>query len=243
MPDAASTTLLIPADHPALPGHFPGQPLVPGALLLDVLLAGEAPADICCLQRVRFTAAVQAAVPLQVQWQPRGDDWRFSISQEGVEVCKGNASASAGADPVLAPAPAMALSDAGECYRKLPHAGSMCLLQLVASDGGKQSWGEAEIGADNPLLREGRLSAWCGLEYAAQLLACHGALQQGPMSQARVVMARTLQSHETSLPAGSRLQVAVTIGAQQSDALSAEFVIRDSSGTALCSGELTALFA
>ena len=25
----------IPPDHPCLPGHFPGQPLVPGALLLD----------------------------------------------------------------------------------------------------------------------------------------------------------------------------------------------------------------
>jgi len=28
-------TIVIAADHPALPGHFPGNPLVPGALLLD----------------------------------------------------------------------------------------------------------------------------------------------------------------------------------------------------------------
>ena len=29
------TTLRFDAAHPALPGHFPGQPLVPGVLLLE----------------------------------------------------------------------------------------------------------------------------------------------------------------------------------------------------------------
>jgi 3-hydroxymyristoyl/3-hydroxydecanoyl-(acyl carrier protein) dehydratase len=27
--------LTVPADHPSLPGHFPGQPIVPGVLLLQ----------------------------------------------------------------------------------------------------------------------------------------------------------------------------------------------------------------
>jgi 3-hydroxyacyl-[acyl-carrier-protein] dehydratase len=31
-------TVGIPADHPVFPGHFPGMPILPGALLLDEAL-------------------------------------------------------------------------------------------------------------------------------------------------------------------------------------------------------------
>ena len=30
-----TTRFSLPSDHPALPGHFPGRPIVPGVLLLD----------------------------------------------------------------------------------------------------------------------------------------------------------------------------------------------------------------
>ena len=33
-----SSTVLVPAEHPAFDGHFPGAPLLPGVVLLDEML-------------------------------------------------------------------------------------------------------------------------------------------------------------------------------------------------------------
>ena len=60
----------------------------------------------------------------------------------------------------------------------IPHRGSMCLLDEVLS------WDEVRIRCratshrlpDNPLRAHGRLGAACGVEYAAQAMAVHGAI-------------------------------------------------------------------
>ena len=60
----------------------------------------------------------------------------------------------------------------------IPHQGSMCLLAEVLS------WDDARIRcratshrlAENPLRAHGRLGAACGVEYAAQAMAVHGAI-------------------------------------------------------------------
>ena len=43
MSPPARFDIVLPADHPVFAGHFPGHPIVPGALLLDEVLrlAGE----------------------------------------------------------------------------------------------------------------------------------------------------------------------------------------------------------
>ena len=35
----SEASFAVPADHPAMPGHFPGHPIVPGAIILDHLIA------------------------------------------------------------------------------------------------------------------------------------------------------------------------------------------------------------
>lgn len=62
--------------------------------------------------------------------------------------------------------------------RHIPHAGTMCLLDEVLE------WNADRIrcrasshrAMDNPLRAYGRLGAACGVEYAAQSMAVHGAL-------------------------------------------------------------------
>ena len=64
----------------------------------------------------------------------------------------------------------------------IPHQGSMCLLDYV------EAWDRERIrcrasshrAADNPLRAYGRLGAACGIEYAAQAMAVHGALLAPP---------------------------------------------------------------
>ena len=66
----------------------------------------------------------------------------------------------------------------------IPHQGSMCLLDCV------EEWDELRIqcrakshrDANNPLRADGRLGAACGIEYAAQAMAVHGALLAPPGS-------------------------------------------------------------
>lgn len=78
----------------------------------------------------------------------------------------------------------------------IPHAGAMCLLDAVLA------WDATTIlcsadshrGADHPLRAGARLGAACGVEYAAQAMAVHGALRAGPGSGSAALRAGALAS-------------------------------------------------
>jgi len=66
---------LIRADHPSLPGHFPGAPLVPGVVILDEVLATLAEwrenSQLSGIRLVKFLAPLQPeqafTIPLSVK--------------------------------------------------------------------------------------------------------------------------------------------------------------------------------
>lgn len=68
-----------------------------------------------------------------------------------------------------------------EICARLPHAGSMCLLDALAGWDAQHLAARATSHRDpaNPLRHDGRLSALTGIEYAAQAVALHGSLLAG----------------------------------------------------------------
>lgn len=78
----------------------------------------------------------------------------------------------------LTPTGAPAALEHDAIARRIPHQGSMCLLERVTAWDAGQITCEASSHrtGDNPLRAYGRLGASCGIEYAAQAMAVHGAL-------------------------------------------------------------------
>jgi 3-hydroxyacyl-[acyl-carrier-protein] dehydratase len=89
----AAHTLRIPEDHPAFAGHFPGAPILPGALLLDEALAAvvsDLELDLCEWQ----VATVKFFEPVRP-----GDE--ITVEHSGVaELCASGAAAWSAGDRV-----------------------------------------------------------------------------------------------------------------------------------------------
>jgi predicted hotdog family 3-hydroxylacyl-ACP dehydratase len=61
---------------------------------------------------------------------------------------------------------------------RIPHSGAMCLLDAIVGWDAERIRATATSHRDagNPLRSKGRLASVCGVEYAAQAMAAHGAL-------------------------------------------------------------------
>jgi predicted hotdog family 3-hydroxylacyl-ACP dehydratase len=71
---------------------------------------------------------------------------------------------------------------------RIPHQGTMCLLDRVESwdQQGLHCIATSHHGKNNPLRAHGRLASVCGIEYAAQAMAIHGALSAGQAGRPRI---------------------------------------------------------
>jgi len=81
----------VPAEHPALPGHFPGRPVVPGVMLLDrVITAVAGGRRAIGLPSVKFTRPVQPGCEIEVSCEAGGDGRvAFRCTVDGEEVARG----------------------------------------------------------------------------------------------------------------------------------------------------------
>ncbi len=83
-------------DHPALPGHFPGRPLVPGVLLLEEALARILAAlpgrRLAGLAVVKFLRPVCPGERLALTWAPAPPDGvAFALAVGGEAALRGRA--------------------------------------------------------------------------------------------------------------------------------------------------------
>lgn len=108
---------------------------------------------------------------------------------------------------------------------RVPHQGRMCLLdtveQVTTTD--VVCTAISHTAADNPLRHADRLGAACGIEYAAQAMALHGALVAQalgvpPPTMGFLVSVRSVELHVSRLDdVGERLTVRVHRDADNGD--------------------------
>lgn len=76
-------SFVIAPDHPSLPGHFPGRPLVPGVVLLDRVVAAiearHGPLGALRLPQVKFMQPLLPGEPARVELDGDAPRWRFRV--------------------------------------------------------------------------------------------------------------------------------------------------------------------
>ncbi|MFS8136588.1 MAG: hypothetical protein ACMG50_00525 [Thermomonas sp.] len=88
----------IPHDHPALPGHFPGNPVVPGVLLLEHVMscleATYGPLPAVRLPQVKFLQPLLPGQDAVVELALRAPaSWRFRVLRDGAVLATGDITA------------------------------------------------------------------------------------------------------------------------------------------------------
>jgi 3-hydroxyacyl-[acyl-carrier-protein] dehydratase len=91
------TSLSFAAGHPVFAGHFPGQPIVPGVLLLDAAvhavqqaLATGGASPSCQINAAKFLSPVAPGEVLSLSWSGIGKGQvRFDIAGPGRQVATG----------------------------------------------------------------------------------------------------------------------------------------------------------
>jgi len=91
-----STHWTVPLDHPAFAGHFPGTPILPGVVLLDIALLAIADTcgialDQCEISTVKFLSPASPGDELEIQHTPSASGAiRFDIVAGARKIASGS---------------------------------------------------------------------------------------------------------------------------------------------------------
>lgn len=91
---------VIDPDHPSLPGHFPGNPVVPGVVLLDRVQAaiealhGPLPAPLR-LPQVKFLQPLLPGQAARIELDGSAPRWKFRVCRGDVLLASGECVAEA----------------------------------------------------------------------------------------------------------------------------------------------------
>jgi predicted hotdog family 3-hydroxylacyl-ACP dehydratase len=98
----------------------------------------------------------------------------------------------------------------------------------------------SHLDPDNPLRRDGRLGAVCGVEYGLQAAALHGGLQAGraPLAAGLLAALPSVTLHATRLddPSFGVLQVTARLEGRDGAGLAYAFALAAANGTCLIEG-------
>ncbi|MEO8713778.1 MAG: hypothetical protein ABI369_02060 [Acetobacteraceae bacterium] len=95
-PGTSAGRIRIPPDHPCLPGHFPGRPIVPGVVLLDeafaLMLAHLPGRTLAAIGAVKFTSPVLPGHEVEVDYDLiEPDRLHYRCTVAGRAVLRGSA--------------------------------------------------------------------------------------------------------------------------------------------------------
>ena len=178
-------TVRFDRSHPAFAGHFPGNPLVPGALLLDEAARAvkqRFSVQIRRVARAKFPDMLRPDVACAVSVADASGAMRLICADHERTYLSAIVAEQLDDQPdsrIPRPPPGGSPKvDCGEIAALLPHGGDMVLID------GVDTWDDNEIvcssnshtNARNPLRHAHGLSTFAAIEYAAQAMALHGAL-------------------------------------------------------------------
>lgn len=180
-------TIVVDPDAPYLRGHFPGRPILPGVVQLQLLvehLSQEA-RQVLALRSINFARLRQLVVPndrLDISTRPGQRPYtRVDVQRDGTLIA--NAELELGLVPTPSAIPhAVAVNDlrvdAPPLDQLLPHRPPMRFVETIEREWGDGLQCSASISTQCGLVQAGRAPALIALEAAAQTAAVWEAVRR-----------------------------------------------------------------